>query len=144
MSREAKFNFISEDLLTAKKRDSEYKVNINRSGMLYFPRETVNIYDLDKKWFKFYVDQDKKTLGWSLFQEGDIDEFKKRRKLMITETGSGVISIQKCLKALGLGKPDHVMKDLRVRIYAGSYLQEEVQYVKLHAKNPEENQETPE
>lgn len=134
MTREATFNFIPEKQLN-QNVDTSYRVCINKASTLYFPKEVVDIYDLDKKFFKFYADTAKKAIAWSAVNHDSLDGLKTARKIGINQSGGGFISIQKMLTALGIGKPKKRIKDLVVKTYKGSYLQEEVQYITLNDEN---------
>lgn len=140
MAREAKFNFIPEGQLRMKSADTEYRVNINTNSMLYFPREVVEVWDLDKKFFKFFADTEKRTIGWSTFDQGTLVDLEKSRKLTISKTGVGVISIQKCLTAIGLLEIKEPIRGLLVKTYNSSYLHGEVQYITIDKKSPFKNE----
>lgn len=136
MAREATFTFVPETQLTSRSSDPEFRVTITQSGMLYIPREVIEIYDLDKKYFKFYADVQKKAIAWKYFSEGDLGELQKIRKIGITPNGAGQISINKLLSAIGVKDLIGSISDIPVRTYKPQdLLSEEVNYIIVNEKD---------
>lgn len=137
MAKESTFTFISETLLTRKSSDPEFRVSINSSGMLYFPREVVSVYDLKDKYFKFYADIQKKAIGWTYFENGQFDDMKKLKKLFIhPKNGAGLVSVKKLLSAIGLKQLNGSFSDLPVKKYKEQgLLNEEYHYVLINEKD---------
>jgi len=139
-----KFNFIPESQL-----HDEYhaytpaKVSIIKSIAtvkdrkhsifnLRFASETVKLYDLEDKFIKFYIDKEKRVLGWTLI-EGDttLTDLSHAHKLKKNQkSGSVIIGIGKLLKAAGLNIQES-LKGLEVKKPKTPLMSHEIFYVEI-------------
>lgn len=125
-----KFNFIPERQLKAPEKTC-MTVSIQKNNQLSFGRELINIYDLDKKFIEFYVDVEKKTLGWSIFEHTeDISAMKTLRQIKQRKSGGCAISIGTLLKRMNADLDLH-RPNLEVKIYSTPLLEKDIYYITL-------------
>lgn len=103
MSKEAKFHFMPVHNVDIRK-ENKTTININKRGIITFSRRYVEENGLRGKYVKFYVDIDKKTLGWQVigvFNElSDLKKKKEYRKIKTTGSGNSTISLIPILKKI--------------------------------------------
>lgn len=136
MAREATFTFIPETLLNRKSSDPEFRVSITRTGMLYFPREVIDVYDLKSKHFKFYADLEKKAIAWTYFDQGQLPDMKKLKKLFMLPSKAGQISIKKLLSSLGFKELRGSISNVPVKRYKDQgLLGDDFHYIVIRAED---------
>lgn len=126
-----KFSFVPERQLNNETSGS-YNVSIRKNGILYFPSPVVRIYDLDGKYFRFFADISKKTIGWSIIEgKASLDDLVDTRKMVTHEkSGAGLFGIGKILKNLGIPKGTTFDK-LEVKCYKSPLHSHDVWYITL-------------
>lgn len=131
MPREAKFNFMPVHTIDTHK-NNKATVNVNKQGIITFSRQYVEENGLKGKYIKFYVDINKKTLGWqviSSFDElSDLKKKKEYRKITISKIGSSIVSLVPILKKLNPNGANYTK--LTVDTYADT-LFGKIYYIKL-------------
>jgi len=132
-----KFNFIPYRQLNVPSETQNYSATVSKSGFLQFSRFNIEIYDLAKKWFEFFVDTEKKALGWKLIDKlPELSDLKLYRKLYISpKSGIGCIQIKSLLTKAGFQLPFHSIK-LPVQIYKTGYLDSEINYIVIEPIEP--------
>lgn len=132
--RPPKFNFIPERLLKEPAKDSTYRVSIYSQGTLVFPKDVVSIYELDGKYIRFYVDKEKRTVGWTLFENYEpSDNLEDARQLKANPNGPIVVGIKKLLTLMGVDYTEG-FKGLEVGTYKTSLIENQVYYITLPEK----------
>lgn len=140
--REPQFNFVPVELVReAKEKDGiMYRVTITANDQLYFPAETVNIFDLANRILKFFIDEQKKILGWTVMAESytDISEFKitasmtnPYRKVALTPQGVASIAIKRFLNLLNI-QTGVTRSKLPVRMYVDQKNRRDIYYIELN------------
>lgn len=131
-----KYNFIPEHQLKEKRETFSYTVSIFAGGALSFPNEVVRIYELDGKYVTFYVDKEKKLLGWSIVEGNvELESLKKVRQLRKTVNGNVVISVRKLLKELGVDSKSYL--SLTVNTYTSTLHASPIYYVEFPGNDVE-------
>lgn len=148
--RDPKFNFISEDLISLPAKENLiYKVSLIRgkqkfktsngsikeipSYSLYFGKEVVNVYDLAGKRLKFYVDPQKKSIGWRIL-EGNIslEELNTGRVVKPMTSGVWTVSITSLVNYAKIDIPA-TRSSIPVKTYKpqAEYLSYDLSYIEL-------------
>lgn len=134
MAKEAKFNFIEEKQIDKVQQDTGFYVTVMKTCSIYFPKEMVNVFDMDKMIIKLYADTEKKVLGWKFFKKGDLHDLKGIRQLKVNNTtGAMVVMVNKLLNKLGINKDnilDHIGRK-KIQVYKSSYFDGEMYYIDL-------------
>lgn len=129
--RTPKFNFIPATQLGSARNIGELKVSLSKKGLMWIGKETVNSLGLRDKFIKFYVDIEKKAVAWEIVtKEESLTSLKGIRKITITKAGTCVLSIGTLLKSLKV-EDKLPLKGIPVEKYEASYLNKELNYIKL-------------
>ncbi len=135
-----KFNFVSERLLNEPKADNAFRVSIYKTGTLIFTGEVLEIYDLENKFIRLFVDREKRSIAWQVLPDNaSLEELNDARKVVKTTNGNAVISVKKLLTAIGIQKADmgKGFKNLEVRTYKTALQAGDLYYVILPKKEHE-------
>lgn len=135
MTRPAKFNFISEAALgELPKADNSWRIAIYMTGKnnytIVFPPDYVEIFEMIGKYFTFFVDTEKKALGWrEVKDQTDLSTLKGARQAVISGNSKAVrFGIKKLLGAMNY-YPQKSLLDLVVQKYSTPL--QEISYVTL-------------
>lgn len=115
--RPKKYNFIPEHQLKDIEGESEFTVTINKTFNVYFSPFDVNMFGLDGKTIRIYVDMENKTVAWKEVRGGGLSELKNIRQFKKGGMGQATISLTKILKKLGVTKEMLPFKNIPVVDY---------------------------
>lgn len=144
-----KFNFIPEYQLRPQE-STVFKITITRNGNLYFPKEVINVYDLEGSFIKLFVDIEKRAIGFQVIKQADsLEGMKGLRKLSINrQNGGGTIQVISLLRSLGIQDTTTQVsekyykydfgdsKKYELKKYESSYLLSEIYYIDLNEQRP--------
>ncbi len=125
-----KFSFVPEKQMN-EERSEGYRVSVRKNFILYFPSDVVKVYDLEGKYAKFYVDVQKRTLGWQIIEDKtELADLNAARlmKPQNPKTSAVTFGIGKILKGLGFDKDDE-FPNLEVRKYSEPLTKGDIWYV---------------
>lgn len=135
--RPPKFNFIPERQLiqTYQAKDPFFTASIYPNGQLNFNSDYITVHEIDKKFTQFYLDQEKRTIGWRLIVgDTSLEELSDLRQLNLKPSGKGMsvkISILPLLHLLGWEKGIS-FKKMPIKVYKVD--SQEIHYVELPDK----------
>lgn len=120
-----KYNFVPESQLNKDTNGSEFQVNINRNGCIYFGSDIVRIYDLENKVIRLYADIEKKSIAWIEIKNGNLSTLENVRVLKKNnpKVDCIVIMITKLLKSLGIEKTMLPFKNISVTTYKDNLIE---------------------
>lgn len=131
MPKEARFNFIPVSA-SYKKTIKKATVTINKKKQIFFSNSYITNYGADNKFIKFFVDVNKKTLGWSLSDSVDTFKDLKRkgsRRIKKNVSGVAVLQIKGVLNEMELPNKDY--RKLTINVYQDR-LFGTIHYVRLY------------
>lgn len=105
MAREATFNFIPESLIPPRKERVREKhwVSISRDyNVIRFSPDYIQDKHFDAKFIKLYYDTNKKTIGWRLLKEQNLDDLAGYRKIKITRVKNKKTGYESKVCSLGI------------------------------------------
>lgn len=127
-----KFNFIPVyNLEVEEEKGNTVSISV-KFGIISFSKNYIRNKKLDGKYVRFYVDKDKKTLGWRVVNEqGNLDVLKGLKR--IVPTGKDVIyrlSIKSILNKMGITDTSKSYTKLEVQeyIHNGGHLDGVIKY----------------
>ncbi len=109
-----------------------YCAKIQKNGNLYFPPEVMRVYELDKKYFKFFIDVEKKTIGWQVLEGSTkMEDLNDARQMnMNVDNKCGIFGIGKLLKRLGW-QVGQAYEYIQVKKYEAPLYAHEIWYITL-------------
>ncbi len=131
-----KFNFIPERQLGEHLENGGcWRVSLLLTGnstMLYFPKEMVEVLEMDGKYFRMYADVSKNVIGWTEVKGDTSLEILSDARLAKKNKHSGALlfSVSKIIKNLNYTQNES-LKGLEVNIYRSAMIKEPVSYVIL-------------
>lgn len=136
-----KFAFVPERQLGQDPKESGYRVTLMKNGILRFPSDVVNIYDLDGKYIRMFADIQRKAVGWSIIEgKTSLEDIDDARLVKKNVNGGAVISIGRMLKKLGMSKETE-FKNLEVNKFKGMLQANDIHYVILEKKAEDAKEE---
>lgn len=142
MAREATFNFVPESTIPSRKerKQEKYWVSVSRDyNVIRFAPAYIQDKHFDAKFIKLYYDTNKKTIGWRLMKENNLQDLDGYRKIKITHNKSKKgyeskvcsLGIKSILDALNI-KEGAKFKNLPIGTYReGGLLGNQYDYVTL-------------
>lgn len=138
-----KFNFIPERqiteleekhngywLITFAKAEATIKGRTYNKYTLYFPQDMVHALELEGKYLRFFVDKEKKLIGWRIVtEEGDLSSIRDLRVCKVNKGGGALFSVKEIVDYIGY-KYDNGSAKLRVENATSTYTGD-VSYVTL-------------
>lgn len=136
------FNFVPERQAKSQTETGGYRVTLTNRGFLYFPKEVIEIYELNGKYASLFIDTEKKALGWKIMDKSTTPDVLKDCRVFNQNqiTGSVILGITKLLETMGLGKMNGKkfvselklpIKSIPVQKYKSGYLGDEIYYISL-------------
>lgn len=128
--RPPKFNFIPERQLieSYKKKDPFFTCSIYSNGQLVFNDDYTEVYSLDSKFIRFYIDKDKRTLSWKILKDTTLEELNLDAKQLHKTKKVVKVFVSKTLQLLGWEKGESYKK-LPIKNYILDG--DEINYVEL-------------
>lgn len=114
MPRPQKFNFTPVTRRSQLSRGSQSFVSINNKGSIIFNRACIEQYSLADRHIQFFVDIEKKTIGWRIIETiHDFKDVKNKKYRLIRPSAwhTATLSIRFIMKEMGLhGTAFHKLK----------------------------------
>lgn len=152
--KDPKFMFVSENLIESKSkgRESEYRVTLMRTDstvldkktgerkpttqyQIYFPKDVVFVYELAGKRIEFFVDIQKKAIGWKIQENYEALETLQDKRIKIIKPIPGGQWLGSVSKLVNYAKFDipKTLSHLPVQKFVGpEYLQKgEIHYIQI-------------
>ena len=130
--RQPKFNFIPERQLSEGHQEGGFfTASISSIGAISFNAEYKSVYELDNKYITFYVDTQKRTLGWKIIEgKTELIELNHARQLNATNKPVITVSVIPLLRTLGWSKGEKYLK-VPIQIYKNKDVEGEIHYIQL-------------
>lgn len=101
------------------------------NGQINFRADMVDALELDGKYVKFFLDIEKKTIGWTVIKgDADLDNLAEARLFKRSADGAVKIGVSRMLNKVGY--MEHLpVKNLEVHLYKTPLMEGDVNYVIL-------------
>lgn len=124
--RQSKFNFVPLHQEVPKEQVARVTVE-TKYGKVRFLKDKMFPELQEKvinKFIRFYIDKEKKTLAWRLFEEGTLDDLKMYKKITTTTNAAGTLVITSDINIKRLFPEGKTYKNLEVKEYKAQRLLE--------------------
>ncbi len=118
MPKERQFNFIPLPARKKLKPQREPCVSIYKSGMMSIPKDSVLALgeSFGSKFFKFYYDEDKRTVAWKMSSSDKDMSGNDIRFIGVTKTGGSTESLRVSIRNFVTFLPDIQLPLLKLKI----------------------------